>query len=311
MKKLVHVAVGVVADARGRILIARRPEHLHQGGLWEFPGGKLDEGEDVVSALRRELHEEVGIDVKQTRTLIKIEHDYGDKRVCLDVHRVIDFTGNAHGKEGQPIKWVSVEELDAFEFPAANRGIINAIRLSDRCMITGSFNSNEECLRKTHAAVQQGVRLVQLRAKHLSDDDYLALARKILVVQEQGVKVLLNTSPDIFLQTNASGLHLNSARLMQMQARPIGLDKLLSVSVHNEDELAQARKLAADMVLVSPVKSTPSHPGATPLGWAKFAALVTQAHCPVYALGRMQLEDIVTAQQFGAQGIAGISGLWP
>ena len=104
MKNLVHVAVGVIEDAQGRILIARRPAHLHQGGLWEFPGGKVAEHEDVLTTLRRELHEEVGIDIKQTKPLITIEHDYGDKQVWLDVHRVTAFQGEAHGREGQPVK---------------------------------------------------------------------------------------------------------------------------------------------------------------------------------------------------------------
>lgn len=311
MKNLVHVAVGVIEDAQGRILIARRPDHLHQGGLWEFPGGKVAEHEDVITALRRELHEELGIEVRQTRPLITIEHNYGDKRVWLDVHRVTAFQGEAHGKEGQPVKWVTLAELAHFNFPAANRGIINAIRLPDRYMITGEFSNMHECVAKIQNAVQQGVRLIQLRAKQLADKEYLLLAEQVLVVQTQGASVMLNTSVDIFAQTNAAGLHLNSQRLMQTQQRPISEEKLLSASVHNEAELAHAKKIGVDFVVVSPVLPTSSHPDAIALGWERFAELVTLANCPVYALGGMRIEDMPVAQHNGAQGIAGISALWP
>jgi 8-oxo-dGTP diphosphatase len=311
MKNLVHVAVGVIEDAQGRILIARRPDHLHQGGLWEFPGGKVAEQEDVLTALRRELHEEVGIDVRQTRPLITIAHDYGDKQVWLDVHRVTKFQGEAHGREGQPVKWVTVNELTDFEFPAANHGIINAIRLPDRYMITGEFATSTGCLEKIEYAVQQGVRLVQLRAKNLCETDYLELAKQVLVIQAQGVSVLLNTSLEIFAQTNATGLHLSSRRLMQLQQRPVAMEKLLSASVHNESELTQANKIGVDFMVVSPVMPTRSHPDAIALGWQRFAELVVLANCPVYALGGLCVGDIPMAQRYGAQGIAGISGLWP
>ena len=310
MTKLVHVAVGVIEDGQGRILIARRPTHVHQGGLWEFPGGKVDDGEDVIRALRRELHEEVGIEVSQTQPLISIEHDYGDKQVWLDVHRVTAFQGEAHGREGQPVQWVAVDNLRDFEFPAANRSIINAIRLPDRYMITGEFATSSECLEKVTSAVQQGVRLIQLRARDLTDVDYLALAKQVIAVQEQGAAVLLNTSLENFKQTNAVGIHLNSQRLMQIQRRPVSLDKLLSASVHNEQELRQAKTIDVDMILVSPVLPTHSHPDAAAIGWQRFADLVAKANCPVYALGGMHIDDIATAQIHGGRGIAGISSFW-
>lgn len=307
MKNLVHVAVGVIEDGQGQILIARRPPHLHQGGLWEFPGGKVAAGEEVISALCRELHEEIGIDVSRTQPLITIEHDYGDRQVWLDVHRVTSFQGKAHGREGQPVQWVPIDKLGEFDFPAANRGILNAIRLPDRLMITGAYDTPAEYLENISHAIEQGVRLVQLRAWHLADADYLALARQVLAVQQQGVSVLLNTSLDIFKQTNAAGLHLNSRRLLETPARPVAMDKLLSASVHNETELVHAKKIGVDFAVVSPVKATGSHPDTVPLGWERFASLVAKANCPVYALGGMTTGDIAKAIETGGQGIAGIS----
>ena len=84
-KKIVHVAVGVIVDANQHILIALRPDNVHQGGLWEFPGGKVERNETVESALDRELFEELGLRVVSCEQLVKIQHDYTDKSVLLDV----------------------------------------------------------------------------------------------------------------------------------------------------------------------------------------------------------------------------------
>ncbi|GFD66996.1 8-oxo-dGTP diphosphatase MutT [Alteromonas sp. KUL106] len=125
--KVVHVAVGVIARS-DEIFITLRPDNVHQGGKWEFPGGKVEEGETVLQALKRELAEEVGISVNHSEPVIVITHDYGDKQVKLDVHRVNDFIGEPHGKEGQASRWVNVKALDPADFPEANVPIIRALQ---------------------------------------------------------------------------------------------------------------------------------------------------------------------------------------
>jgi 8-oxo-dGTP diphosphatase len=125
---VVHVAVGVVLDDVRRVLITRRASNSHQGGLWEFPGGKVERGETLAQALARELREEVGIEPGRTSPLLEINHDYGDKRVRLDVHVVWDFTGTPQGLENQPLAWVAFGALSQYRFPAANVPIIEAVR---------------------------------------------------------------------------------------------------------------------------------------------------------------------------------------
>jgi 8-oxo-dGTP diphosphatase len=125
----VHVAVGVIVDEAGRILITRRAASTHQGGLWEFPGGKVEPGESVQEALARELYEELGIRIGPAAIpLLEIQHSYADKAVLLDVWVVSEFSGCAQGREGQPLAWVVPSEFDSYDFPAANVSIIEAVK---------------------------------------------------------------------------------------------------------------------------------------------------------------------------------------
>ncbi len=126
--RTIRVAVGIIADANGAILITRRPDHVHQGGLWEFPGGKVEADETVETALRRELHEELGIAVQAVEPLLRVRHSYPDKTVVLDVWRVTAYHGEPHGREGQPLAWALPEKLADFTFPAADEPIIARLR---------------------------------------------------------------------------------------------------------------------------------------------------------------------------------------
>lgn len=129
----VHVAVGVIFNPQqDHILIAKRPQHLHQGGLWEFPGGKVSLGETVEQALKRELYEELGIRVLKAQPLMHVQHDYSDKQVFLDIWTVTQFSGDANGQEGQRIQWVELQKLYSqesdYQFPKANKAILEQLK---------------------------------------------------------------------------------------------------------------------------------------------------------------------------------------
>jgi len=309
----IHVAAGAIENENGGILVTRRPDHVHQGGLWEFPGGKLELGETAVEGLRRELHEELGIRVLETRPLIRIHHDYGDRHVLLDVHRVRAFLGEPQGREGQPLAWVDPQDMDPRTFPAADRPIITALRLPALHLITGEDPRDANAfLGRLQGALDAGVRLVQLRAHDLTDEAYARLAEKSFELCDRyRARLLLNRGPELAAGLPGHGLHLTAARLAGLSERPVGRTRLIGASCHGADDLLRAELLGLDYALLSPVKATASHPNARPMGWDHFAELVDRAALPVYALGGLITEDLDEAIEHGAQGIAAIHGLWP
>ena len=124
----IHVVAAIIHHpGRERILLARRPDHLHQGGLWEFPGGKVDAGEGARQALDRELAEELAIQVVRAEPFLEVRHQYPDKAVLLDVWQVWEFAGTPVGNEGQAIRWAELAALPAYSFPAANQPILDAL----------------------------------------------------------------------------------------------------------------------------------------------------------------------------------------
>jgi len=127
--KVVHVAVGVIVRQQ-QVLLALRNSKQHQGGKWEFPGGKVESGESVLQALTRELQEEVAISVNEAGEFMQLEYAYPEKTVLLDIYLVSSFTGEPHGREGQPLQWVDIADLGSIEFPDANQPIVQRLQQS-------------------------------------------------------------------------------------------------------------------------------------------------------------------------------------
>ena len=126
-KTRVDVAVGVVFNRVGEVLVARRLSHQHLGECWEFPGGKVEPGESIVDALKRELLEEVGIEAIVHEPWMMFDYDYPGKSLTLHVYKVTHFLGEAQGLEGQPIQWMLPSGLLNLSFPNANHEIREAL----------------------------------------------------------------------------------------------------------------------------------------------------------------------------------------
>ncbi|PKD42378.1 DNA mismatch repair protein MutT [Methylomonas sp. Kb3] len=300
-----HVAVGVIRDGDGRILITQRAKHAHQGGLWEFPGGKLEADEPVQQALARELAEEVGIQVETATPLIKINHDYGDRHVLLDVWNVSAFAGQARGCEGQAMRWIDAEQLKEFTFPAANIPIIAAAQLPHYYAILEG-RSATEALDNCQRILANGVKLLQFRVKSLPIADLQTVFEQVSqLCRQQQVSLLVNADLPVDT-TNARGLHLSSRALLACHERPNGY-RWVAASCHNLDELKHAEALGLDFAVLAPIQATASHPDATPLGWQALSELLEYINLPVFALGGLGRHDLNRALAAGAQGIAGIS----
>ncbi|WP_095147994.1 Nudix family hydrolase [Pseudomonas sp. Irchel s3a18] len=311
--KRVHVAAAVIRDAGGKILIARRADAQHQGGLWEFPGGKVEEGEAVQVALARELHEELGIVVTAARPLITVHHDYPDKQVLLDVWEVSAFTGEPHGAEGQPLAWVTGRELGSYEFPAANQPIVAAARLPSEYLITPDDLETPMMLRGIQKAIAGGIKLIQLRAPNGYDPKYRDLAVDAVGLCAGKAQLMLKGSFEWLGDFPSAGWHITAAQLRKYASagRPLPASRWLAASCHNAEELSLAEQMGVDFVTLSPVQPTQTHPDAVPLGWEQASQLIAGFSKPVFLLGGVGPAERQKAWETGAQGVAGIRAFWP
>lgn len=303
----VHVAVGVLINADNEVLIAQRHPQSHQGGLWEFPGGKVEPGETLLQALNREFMEELDVSVRQAHPITTSLHDYGDKCVLLDVWEITQFEGEARGLEGQQIAWHPLSNLRDLQFPEANQRILQVLELPKELAITPELDSKESLLAYIRHLLKQGLAAIQIRQKNLSAVQYwdwfesasqLTRESNVLLFAH-GALVQVDRAP-------VAALHLDSRQLMSLSDRPVADSIVLSASCHNLQELQQAQSLGVDLALLSPVTSISKYPAGQSLGWEGFAHLSRQVSVPVYALGGMHRDDLNLARQHGASGIAGI-----
>ncbi len=319
-QKPLQVAAAVIKNPMGQILISLRDASLHQGGLWEFPGGKIEHGETPLQALTRELKEELDIAVKAATPLITVSHQYPDLAVQLHVYLVEDFSGVAKSCEGQPLLWVSAEDLTDYSFPSANQPIITAARLPAYYAILDDAD-DAVLIENLQKILNKGVRLIQARLKSLSAETVnVFLAQAYPLCKQHGALLLINSAVKLTEQGHVfndmelvhgdmavgiDGIHLTSQHLMAKSRRPEQV-KWLSASCHNLEELQHAQQIGVDFVVLAPVLATQTHPDVNPLGWAQFRDMVSLSNKPVYALGGMTETCLNAAREAGGQGIAGI-----
>lgn len=311
-RAIVHVVAGVIMDARGRILLARRTEGRDLAGLWEFPGGKIDPGETPEQALVRELREELGIETRVGDPLIAVSQQYPHKRLRLDVRRIAAWSGAIKGLDGQALAWVPPHKLASYAMPDADRPVVAALCDPEHYLITPEPGDDDaRWLSSLREALDAGLRRVQLRAYMTEPLRWRRLVeRAVADVRGAGAEVLINGDIGV-AEALGIGVHLRASQLSALSARPVPRSQRVIASCHSREDLAAAQTLGCDAAVLGPVLPTASHPGAPGIGWDRFVAMREHVALPIYAIGGMARGDVGIARSHGAQGIAAIRGLWP
>jgi 8-oxo-dGTP diphosphatase len=304
VSKLTEVAAAVI-ERPGEFLLAQRPAGKPYPGYWEFPGGKIEPGEDARAALTRELREELGIEVREAAPWITRVYAYTHATVRLHFFRVTRWDGEPQPLEDQAIRWQAVAAPDVTPMLPANAPVLAALALPDVMIVSNaSAIGIDEWVHRLEQRVGAERLLVQLREKgmeHLKLQHLLS--RTLARTEPTGSRVVVNSDCGAFPQ--CGGVHLTARALMAARERPPGA--LVGASCHFSEELAHAARLGLDYVVVGPVQATASHPGARPLGWEAFASLIHGQPMPVYAIGGLARADLSEARRGGAQGVALLS----
>ncbi len=305
----ITVVAAIIRGEDRLICLSKRADHKHQGGLWEFPGGKVEQGETLDAALARELEEELGMVGAVSAPFMTIAHQYDDLHVTLHFRDVGAWQGEPQGREGQPVQWFAPEELAGLCFPAANQPVVNAIRLPEQLVIAPEAITLADLLSGIDRldAAQQGLYLRQW-------SDHAEVPAIVAHCHERGVKVWLRATGEqaetTATELDAFALHFTGNALKQLNARP-AFDGIISAAVHDQVACDKAAALGLDMALVSPVLPTPTHPDRPALGWPQAELLMKGAPLACYALGGVTPEDLANARDHGAVGVAGIRAFWP
>jgi 8-oxo-dGTP diphosphatase len=300
----------VLQKPDGAFLLAQRPKDKIWAGYWEFPGGKVEAGESARDALVRELREELGIAVVTAHPWITRVFTYPHATVRLSFFQVTEWSGEMHPHEGQQFSWQHVTRVAVHPVLPANAPVLRALELPALYAISNAVELGvEEFMRRLDVALNNGLKLVQLREKNLSRDALRELARQVVSMAHQhGARVLLNGDVALAQEVGADGVQLTAAQLAGLTERPV-VD-WCSASCHSAEELRLAQRLGCDFAVLSPVLPTQSHPGAVHLGWERFAAIAAGSSIPVYALGGLSHSDMHAAWQHGAHGLALLRQAW-
>jgi len=301
VRAITEVAAAVI-ERPGQFLLAQRPEGKPYPGYWEFPGGKIEAGEDARAALARELHEELGIRIRDATPWITRVYAYTHATVRLHFFRVTAWEGDPQPLEDQAIAWQRVGHPDVEPMLPANAPVLAALALPTILVVSNASDTGlDRWIADLSGALLHERMLVQVREKgwdrlrvqHL-------LSRTLARIEPFGGRVVMNSDCGEFPQ--AHGVHLTANALMRSNERPKA--GLVGASCHDERELDRAAELGVDYVVVGPVNPTPSHPDARPIGWDGLAALIRDRPMPAYAIGGLTRLDLPEARRHGAHGVA-------
>ena len=309
--------VGILQRPDGNILLQRRLPGSVFAGYWEFPGGKVRDGEESSRALSRELREEIGIRIARGNALLwrRVRHKYPHGEIDLRFFRVLKWRGEPESREGQELRWSHPRAAPPSPMLPANFPLWERLSLPMLCGVSAAeVIGAEPFLRGCEQALASGLGMIQFRDKRLPQPERETLATKTAALaQNHNALFIVNDDEELTRKLSESGmqvngLHLSSGRLRETESRPEYA--IVGASCHNESEIARAEKLGLNYAIVSPIKKTLTHVDAPPLGWNKFAKLSESSPLPLYALGGLTKPDLPTALKSGAQGIAMMRAAW-
>ncbi len=327
----IHVAVAVIRNLDGNILVSRRLENTHQGGLWEFPGGKKEQGESIFQALQRELMEELALTINSAHPLIMIEHDYGDRCVILDVWTVSSFSGDPISCEGQKFKWVSQQDLLSLEMPAADTPIVRAVNLPEVYAITpepawllAACKQSVESDKRSIAIERfisefkntvHRISLIQLRLKNIDNISWTSIVEACIRLSENTqCKIILNSSIVHAIQFGAAGVHLDGKQLEALYRTGLSVTGTIK-NILSRQSQSYARpdlslKMPSDFTVSASCHDQQQLQMARELG-VDFVVLSpvnsTQSHLAVVPMGWEKFQSLALRCQIPVYALGGLS----
>ena len=303
---IIKVVVGVVHNNSKEIFISRRKKNQFMSGYWELPGGKVENNEDLSSALKRELFEEIGIKIEKFSLIQTIQQQYPKRIINLSVYIIKKYSGTPVGKEGQDFSWCSIEKFKEYKLLPTMCKIFKRLSLPNSYWITPDNHNSNAVFEECEQRLSEGIKIIQLRSKSQLDKAYIDKFNKLCQLNQ--AKLVLNI-PHMVFDEPCDGWHLTSTELMITSTREFPDDKLLGASAHSLIEAKHAEKISVDYISLSPINKTLSHPKTQILGWEKASEIISQCKVPIYLLGGMNKDSMDKALSIGAQGIAGIRGV--
>lgn len=294
-KPTVHIAIGLLLHGT-KVLVGWRDASQHQGLKHEFAGGKVEKNETPQQACRREIFEEVGVDIEQWFNFDLIEHEYEDITVRLHVffayipHALLDLVQ-------PPWAWYERDHLASLNFPKANIAIIERLMWSRYIKINSQLSA---FAMQPNLDFYWRIQPEQLDIQTLQNCSADVLEHLILNVE------IYHQLPET-LKSKIRTLHLKQHQLMSFQNKDLELGKRYIAACHTLDALQYAEKIGCEAAFISPVNSTKTHLNAQPLGWETVADWTSKTNILLFALGGMQPENLDQARACGLYGVAGIS----
>jgi 8-oxo-dGTP diphosphatase len=305
----VDVAAGVLVHADGQVLLAQRPERKVYAGYWEFPGGKVEDGETFRVALDRELSEELGIVVQQAYPWLTQTFTYPHATVRIHFFRVVAWTGQPTAKEHQGLEWQRPAHMSLAPMLPANTPILRALELAHEYVISDAATAGEDAyLAALAAQLAAGVKIVVVREPTLARERLRTLAARVVTLcRAHHARVLVDKDIQVAQEVGADGVHLTAQQLAALDQRPPFA--WVGASCQDELALAKAEELVLDYVELGPVRASGAADLAA-LDWQRLARLLGDFSLPVFACGELRRADLEQAWLHGAHGLALTGQAW-